>query len=417
MILIRTKILKIMLFMLLLNISCITSVYALKAQDELIYQGIDISSWQRDINFTEVKNAGIEIVYIKASEGRTLVDPYLEINYRNAKANNLKIGFYHFLTATTVEAAETQARFFASVIEGKEVDCKLAMDYEKFYGVGENEINEIAVAFIKKLKQITGKDVIVYSNLNNVRNTFDSEVASQGKLWLAYYSNTDNLIHVKSNWDTYIGIQYTSTGRVPGINGNVDRDRFSKEILMDDLGSSNENEGNVPNKQIINYIVNRGDTLSQIAYKYGTTVNEIARLNRIQNVNLIYPGQVLEIIINSNNGQTNQSQKISYTVQRGDTLWGISRRYGVSIQNIVSWNNIKNPNLIYTGNKLVIYLNENNGTQELLYRVRKGDTLSQIALQYGTTVRRLVQINDIRNPNLIYIGQILRIYKGKNSYK
>ena len=236
--------------------SYITSIYALKAQDELIYEGIDVSSWQRDIDFAEVKKEGIEIVYIKASEGRTLKDPYLETNYRNAKANNLKIGYYHFLTATTIEIAEQQARFFASVIEGKEVDCKLAMDYEKFYGVGKDEINEIAVAFIKKVKEITGKDVIVYSNLNNVRNTFDKEVANAGKLWLAYYSNTNNLINARSNWETYIGIQYTSTGRVAGIKGNVDRDRFSKEILMADLQDIENNENN-NGSQTINYIVKK----------------------------------------------------------------------------------------------------------------------------------------------------------------
>lgn len=168
--------------------------YALEAQDELIYEGIDVSHWQNDINFSEVKNSGVEIVYIKASQGTKFVDPYLEINYKNAKANNLKIGFYHYLTATSIKGAESQASFFASVIEGKEVDCKLAMDYEEFFGESKNEINEIAVAFIKKLKYITGKDVIVYSNLNNVKNTFNDNVANQGKLWLAYYGKTRKFI-------------------------------------------------------------------------------------------------------------------------------------------------------------------------------------------------------------------------------
>ena len=73
--------------------------FALSPKDELIYEGIDISHWQNNIDFSKVKNSGIEIVYIKATEGRTHIDPYLETNYRNAKANNLKIGFYHFLSA------------------------------------------------------------------------------------------------------------------------------------------------------------------------------------------------------------------------------------------------------------------------------------------------------------------------------
>ena len=322
----------------------------------------------------------------------------------------MKIGFYHYLTATSVAAAERQASFFASVIEGKEVDCKLAMDYEEFFGESKNEINRIAVAFMKKLKQITGKDVVVYSNLNNLRNTFNDAVASEGKLWLAYYSNTQNLNNVNASWDNYIGLQYTSTGRVPGINGNVDRDRFSKEILLDDLQDVDDNEKNESGQHILNYVVKRGDTLSQIALIYGTTVNEIARLNNIKNVNLIFPGQVLEIITNKKPEVSNQ--KIIYTIKKDDTLWDISIKYGVTIQNLVTWNSIRNPNLIYTGNQLVIYLNgESNNyiDSKIRYTVKRGDNLWNIARRYGTTVRQLVNQNRIRNPNLIYPGQVLII--------
>ncbi|MBR3255559.1 MAG: LysM peptidoglycan-binding domain-containing protein [Clostridia bacterium] len=413
MIFIKTKTLKIILLFLLLCISSCTYIYALTPRDELIYEGVDVSNWQGNINFAEVKNAGIEIVYIKASEGTTFVDPYLESNYANAKANGLKVGFYHYLTATSVEGAIRQANFFASVIAGKEVDCRLAMDYEEFFGEGKTEINEIAVAFIERLRQITGKDVIVYSNLNNIRNTFGDDVALEGDLWVAYYSNPNNLINVNSSWETYIGIQYTSSGRVPGISGNVDRDRFSKEILMDEIPGVDIPEQEANN--IINYIVKSGDTLSAIALRYGTTVAEIARINNIQNVNLIYPGQVLEIIINSSYVPSTQNQ-IVYTIRRGDTLWAIANRYGVTVQNLVSWNNIQNPNLIYTGNTLVIYTNggSNTGTSgsnsQTQYVVKRGDTLWGIAMRYGTTVNSLVSLNGIRNRNLIYPGQVLRIY-------
>lgn len=412
MIFIKARITKYIILLLLLNVIFSIQVLALTPQDELIYEGIDVSVWQRNIDFKQVKNEGIEIVYIKASQGTALVDPYLETNYKNAKANNLKIGFYHFLTATTISQAEAEARFFASVIEGKEVDCKLAMDYEQFYGATKNEINEIGVAFIRKLKEITGKDVIVYSNLNNVKNTFEEDVASEGKLWIAYYSNPNNLIGAKSSWDTYIGIQYTSTGRIAGINGNVDRDRFSREILMDDLEDTGNNSGSNGKVQVINYIVKNGDSLSKIAVQFGTTVAEIARINKIPNVNLIYPGQIFEIIIKTDSSNNNSSKKIKYIIKKGDTLSKIAKNYGVTIQDIVRWNNIKNQNLIYAGSTLTIYkYNENgNNNQEIKYRVSKGDTLSGIALKYGTTVNRITQINGIKNPNLIYAGQILRIY-------
>ena len=370
---------------------------ALTPKDELPYQGIDVSRWQGNINFEKVKNDGIEIVYIKASEGRTYIDPYFEQNYNNAKANNLKVGFYHYLTATTISSAQAQADFFASVIEGKEVDCKLAMDYEEFYGEGKNEINRIALAFITRLKQMSGKDVIAYSNLNNVRNTFDDNIANASKLWLAYYGNTQNIVNIQSNWSTYIGLQYTDSGRVNGINGDVDRDRFSSEIFLEDIADIPSSPNN---SQIVNYIVKKGDTLSQIAYRYGTTVNEIARLNNIKNVNLIYPCQILEIITSSN------TDYITYRVKSGDTLSNIARRYGVTVNSIANSNNIKNPNLIFVGQILKIYETNNNN----IYIVKKGDTLSRIAYKYGTTVNKLVRQNGIKNPNLIFIGQKIIIY-------
>ena len=83
------------------------------------YQGIDVSNWQGYIDYARVKQSGIDIVYIKASQGTTRKDPYFETNYQNAKANGLKVGLYHYVTATTVEGARAEARFFASVISRK----------------------------------------------------------------------------------------------------------------------------------------------------------------------------------------------------------------------------------------------------------------------------------------------------------
>ena len=171
---------------------------------------------------------------------------------------------------------------------------------------------------------------------------------------MAYYSNINNLVNVKSNWETYIGIQYTMTGRVSGINGNVDRDKFSKEILMDNLSSSNSGVINDnSNGEVTNYLIKKGDTLSKIAKKYGTTVNEIVALNKIKNANLIYPGKILKI-------------------KKSDSLA--------------------------------------TPLKQKTYKVQKGDTLSKIAIRYKTTVARLKEINRIKNVNLIYIGQILNIY-------
>ena len=117
---------------------------AFEPSNDNIYKGIDISQWQENINFTKVKNNGIEVVYIKATQGNDYIDPYFKRNYENAKNVGLKIGVYHFLTARNIEEAIDEADFFCSVISNKKINCKLAMDFESFGRLTKEEINEIS---------------------------------------------------------------------------------------------------------------------------------------------------------------------------------------------------------------------------------------------------------------------------------
>lgn len=399
--------------------------YAITSAGDANYAGIDVSNWQGYIDYRQVKEAGIQVVYIKASEGTTFKDPYLETNYRNAKANGLKVGFYHFLTATNVAEAEEEAQFFASVISGKDPDCKLVMDYEVFQGVGVTTINQIAETFLQKVQRLTGKQTIVYSNLYDSQHIFNKNLANQYELWLAYYGNYQNLTTTSSNWNEWIGAQYDDKGIIPGINGYVDRDNYTANIFLDETGNipDQENSGSDHTSigETITYTVRRGDTLSQIASRYGTTVSELVDINQIANPNLIYPGQTLTIPTYSSieGNETRCTGKIIYTVKRGDTLWGIANQYGVTISQIVNINQIQNPNLIYPGQQIRITsisapnCNQNQTISPpitgITYIVKRGDSLWGIARKYGVSVRYLVEKNNIQNPNLIYPGQIIRI--------
>ena len=106
---------------------------------------------------------------------------------------------------------------------------------------------------------------------------------------------------------------------------------------------------------------------------------------------------------------------ITYTVKRGDTLSAIARRYNTSVASIVALNPIiKNPNLIYPGQKFIIDTNDNNmegqnSCGKILYKIQYGDTLSQIALDYNSSVQGIAKLNNIANPNLIYAGDIIQI--------
>lgn len=393
------------------------SDYAITPSNEPTYEGIDVSNWQGYIDYREVRNSGIQVVYIKASQGSNIKDAYFDINYENAKANGLKVGFYHFLTATNTEEAQREAQFFASVISGKEPDCKLVMDYEVFGGVGIEQSNEIAQVFLESVKRLTNKDIIVYSDLSNAQSRFNSNIANNYELWLAYYGDYNNLRNVETAWERWIGIQYTDRGRVNGINGAVDRDLYTENIFLSDTAPipNNSYENDSKNTESIFYTIQAGDTLSSIARKYGTTVQELATINNISNPNLIYPGQRLRILTNSTTQgeETRGTGSIIYTVQRGNTLSQIANMYGVSVSHIVEINDIQNPNLIYPGEKLRITESASTTLNPVLqnnyYKVQRGDTLNSIARKYGVTVRYLVNLNGIRNPNLIYPGQLLKV--------
>lgn len=392
-------------------------IYAISEESSQVYDGIDVSDWQGYIDYSKVKQSGIEIVYIKSSQGSNIKDPYFDINYENAKNNGLKVGFYHFLTAKNVEQAKQEAQFFSHVISGKNPDCKLVMDYEIFSGISNEEINNISEVFLEEVKKITNKDIIIYSDLYNAQNTFNNNLASKYQLWLAYYGNISELNNINTNWNNWTGIQYTDRGTINGISGFVDRDKYTKEILLNETSQIPiiNNPTNSINTEKIYYTVKSGDTLWQIANRYGTTINEITTLNNIENPNLIYPGQILQILTNSTNEgeETRATGSINYTVKRGDTLSQIALAYGVSINHIVELNNIENPNLIYPGEKLRITQSNSTVLNPLknnnIYTVKRGDTLWQIAKTYGVTVNYIVSINDIENPNIIYPGQLIRI--------
>ena len=118
----RKKFLIIFFIIMLVIVFKVDYSYAISSTSNLEYEGIDVSNWQGYIDYDVVKNAGIDVVYIKASQGDNIKDSYFDINYENAKANGLKVGFYHFLTATNEEEAREEARFFSAVISGKTPD-------------------------------------------------------------------------------------------------------------------------------------------------------------------------------------------------------------------------------------------------------------------------------------------------------
>lgn len=111
---------------------------------------------------------------------------------------------------------------------------------------------------------------------------------------------------------------------------------------------------------------------------------------------------------------TPPEEPIYYTVVRGDALYKIAAKFKVTIADLVKWNKITNPNLIYVGQKLIVGWSAATPVpdpepEQMYYTVQRGDNLSKIAAKFGTTVKQLVTWNNIKNANLIFTGQVLRV--------
>ncbi len=157
------------------------------------------------------------------------------------------------------------------------------------------------------------------------------------------------------------------------------------------------------------YTVQSGDNLYSIARKFGITVDELKRANNL-GTNLLSIGQKL-LIPERESLEESPSSEEYYIVQSGDTLFSIAQSYGISVEELKNANNLTT-NILNIGQKLIIPKKESSN--QMIYMVQAGDSLYSIATRYGITVVDLKKINNL-NSNLLSIGQKLIIPVKSNS--
>lgn len=311
--------------------------------------GIDISMWQNGIDLSAVK---ADFIIVKATEGIGYVDKTCDKFFQKALSLGKKIGFYHFARPTKNNDPVREADFFYENCKGYFGKAIPILDWE-----AENKQNvAYAKAWLDRVYQRSGVKPLIYMS-ESVANAYNwSSVANADYgLWVAKYrdNNPDynyNMSNAGSRprvkwWKFYCMWQWTSTGRLNGYSGNLDCNVFYGDGTTWDkyAGKSGTTQPvkptqpvKKPNEEIANEVIN------------GAWGNGEDRKKRLTAAGYNYT--VVQAIVNKKMAARNQS--VYYVVKSGDTLSAIASKYGTTYQQLAKINGIANPNKIYPGQKI-----------------------------------------------------------------
>ena len=320
--------------------------------------GIDISTFQRGINLAQAKSEGVEFVILRA--GYTgygngvskAIDDQFETHYRNAKANGLGVGAYWFSRATTYDNGRAEAEYmYNNCLKGKQFEYPIAIDVEDTYY--QSKASKMAVAnaikgFCEYL-EAKGYYVSIYANTNWFNNYIDTSSLTQYDKWVASWGTSQPSNPTGGLWQFGGETNKIRTNKVAGMTVDQNYAFYDYPNIMKSKGLNGYNgDSETPSQPVIKS--NEEIANEVIAGKWG---NGEDRKNRLSQAGYDY--DTVQNIVNQKLGVNNQPNVITYTVKKGDTLSGIASKYGTTYQKIASDNGIKNPNLIYAGQVLKIY--------------------------------------------------------------
>ena len=347
-------------------------------------KGIDVSEFQGNIDWNKVKSNGVEFAILKLGNiydyDANYKDSKFDTNYKNARANGIKIGAYIYNYCNTIDTLKKGLEWAIKKLEGKELDLPFYLDMEDKDIQGEtketltNQCNEFA-----KYVESKGYQAGVYANVNWLKNElnpndFDKNIS----VWVAQYYKECQYTGKYDIW------QYASDGSVSGISGNCDVNYLYNEDIIKESGTDTGDKKTIDElaEEVIDGKWGDGEDRKTKLEKAGYDYNAVqGRVNEIlkEKDNKKSVTEVAKDVINGKYGNGEERKKKleaegydydqvqakvnqllganvtkTYTVKSGDTLSGIASKYKTTVAKLVKDNNIKNANLIYPGQKIVI---------------------------------------------------------------
>ena len=404
----------------------------------------DVSSWQ---GYYNINSNNEDAVIVKSTGGTNYKNPYFEYVANQAVEQNKPWGIYHYAGEYSSADPVSEARFFVNSIQNYlNVSNKpvLILDWEG--GGNANWGNgSWTRGFIDEVKRLTGVQAGLYTGSDGVSQV-GGYLSADTWLWLAGYPTMADVgwspmafPYSIGSWSTLTGWQFSSTpldkslfyldtdtwNKLANNDGYIVTDTQSEPEAsgaeagrLEDLasktqngeyGNGDERKANLGNDYTsVQTIINERSGVITGSESHETLKDEVlaGKLGDgdVRRVNLGTYYNSIQALINDSVG-VSSSQTSTYTVVTGDTLSGIASQYNTSVSSLQSLNGIANPNLIYVGQTIVV----DGNVQSSTYTVSSGDTLSDIASKFNTTVQSLQSKNGIINPNLIYVGQSLNI--------
>lgn len=320
-------------------------------------KGIDISAYQGDIDFSAVKD-NVDFVLIRSGYGFYHEDAKMKQNANACESLGIPYGFYHYSYAVNIEEAGQEVEGMLQSIRGYHPTYPIIIDmedgdgYKAAHGNPSNETYiQICKYFCDRLEE-AGYYAMIYSNLNWFQTKLNSSVLDPYDKWLAQWGGSPTYTKPFGIW------QYSSTGQINGIAGNVDLDIAYKDYPqiirnkgLNQLDAREDPSTDVPSGNTQTYTVQKGDSLWKIAEKFygsGTRYIELARINGIADPNKLSIGQVIKVP---------RQASTQYVVKKGDTISSIAAKYKMNWKTLYEQNKGvigNNPDKIYPGQVLKI---------------------------------------------------------------